>query len=109
MMNAPVYRYLRGFSLDPGFSTRLDTAAINEVVYQIPFEPLELGPTGEYQQLEPGPVGEYIEVIDFDPASGCWYEPVDLTDERVASQQGLAPSEGNPQFRSEEHTSELQS
>ena len=97
-MNAPVYRYLRGFSLDPGFSTRLDTAAINEVVYQIPFEPLELGPTGEYQQLEPGPVGEYIEVIDFDPASGCWYEPVDLTDERVASQQGLAPSEGNPQF-----------
>src|SRR6266496_1468234 len=98
MMNAPVYRYLRGFSLDPGFSTRLDTAAINEVVYQIPFEPLELGPTGEYQQLEPGPVGEYIEVIDFDPASGCWYEPVDLTDERVASQQGLAPSEGNPQF-----------
>jgi hypothetical protein len=98
MMNAPVYRYLRGFSLDPGFSTRLDTAAINEVVYQIPFEPLELGPTGEYQQLEPGPVGEYIEVIDFDPASGCWYEPIDLTDERVASQQGLAPSEGNPQF-----------
>jgi hypothetical protein len=98
MMNAPVYRYLRGFSLDPGFSTRLDTAAINEVVYQIPFEPLEPGPTGEYQQLEPGPVGEYIEVIDFDPASGCWYEPVDLPDERVASQQGLAPSEGNPQF-----------
>ena len=37
-------------------------------------------------------------MIDFDPASGCWYEPVDLTDERVASQQGLAPSEGNPQF-----------
>ena len=66
MMNAPVYRYLRGFSLDPGFSTRLDTAAINEVVYQIPFEPLELGPTGEYQQLEPGPVGEYIEVTECD-------------------------------------------
>ena len=97
-MNAPVYRYLRGFSLDPGFSTRLDTAAINEVVYQIPFEPLEQGPTEEYRQLQPGPIGEYIEVIDFDPASGCWYEPVDLTDERVASQQGLAPSEGNPQF-----------
>jgi hypothetical protein len=97
-MNAPVYRYLRGFSLDPGFSTRLDTAAISEVVYQIPFEPLEQGPTEEYRQLQPGPIGEYIEVIDFDPASGCWYEPVDLTDERVASQQGLAPSEGNPQF-----------
>ena len=37
-------------------------------------------------------------MIDFDPASGCWYEPVDLRDEAVASQQGLAPSEGNPQF-----------
>jgi hypothetical protein len=83
----PVYRYLRGYSLDPGFSTRLDTAGINEVVYRVPFEP-----------LEPGPVGEYIEVVDFDPASGCWYEPVDLTDERIASQHGLSPSEGNPQF-----------
>lgn len=86
-MDRPVYRYLRGYSLDPGFSTRLDTAAINEVVYRIPFE-----------EVEPGPVGEYIEVSDFDPASNCWYEPVDLGDERVASQLGLAPSEGNPQF-----------
>jgi hypothetical protein len=87
MMNAPVYRYLRGYSLDPGFSTRLDTAAINEVVYSIPFE-----------KLKPGPVGEYVEVLDFDPASGCWYNPVDLRDEQIASQHGLAPSEGNPQF-----------
>ena len=86
-MKDPVYRYLRGYSLDPGFSTRLDTAGINEVVYRVPFEP-----------LAPGPVGEYIEVMDFDPASGCWYEPVDLADERIASQHGLAPSEGNPQF-----------
>ena len=83
----PPYRYLRGYSLDPGFSTRLDTARISEVVYRIPFEP-----------LEPGPVGEYVEVMDFDPASGSWYEPVDLSDEQVASQHGVAPSEGNPQF-----------
>lgn len=86
-MSSPFYRYLRGYALDPGFSTRLDTASINEVVYQIPFE-----------GLEPGPVGEYIEVVDYDPASGCWYEPVNLRDEEVASQNGLAPSEGNPQF-----------
>jgi hypothetical protein len=86
-MNPPVNRYLRGYALDPGFSTRLDTAGINEVLYQIPFE-----------ALEPGPVGEYIEVIDFDPATACWYEPVDLRDEEIASQNGLAPSEGNPQF-----------
>ena len=56
-MKPPVYRYLRGYSLDPGFSTRLDTAGINEVLYRVPFEP-----------LEPGPVGEYLEVVDFDPA-----------------------------------------
>jgi hypothetical protein len=87
MMNAPVYRCLRGYSLDPGFSTRLDTAAINEVVYSIPFE-----------ELKPSPVGEYVEVFDFDPASGCWYDPVDLGNEQIASQHGLPPSEGNPQF-----------
>ena len=86
-MKAPVYRYLRGYSLDPGFSTRLETAGINEVLYRVPFE-----------AVDPGPVGEYIEVVDFDPASGCWYEPVDLSREQIASQQGLAPSEGNPQF-----------
>lgn len=86
-MSAPVYRYLRGYSLDPGFSTRLDTAGINEVVYCVPFEP-----------LAPGPVGEYIEVMDFDPATHAWYEPVDLSEEQIASQHGLAPSEGNPQF-----------
>jgi hypothetical protein len=86
-MTTPAYRYLRGFALDPGFSTRLATAGINEVVYRIPFE-----------SVEPGPVGEYIEVMDIDPATGCWYEPVDLRDETVASQQGLTPSEGNPQF-----------
>src|SRR5213079_2329867 len=83
----PVYRYLRGYSLDPGFSTKLDTAVINEVIYRIP-----------YERLEPGPIGEYVEVMDFDPASKCWYEPVNLSDEAIASQQGLAPSEGNPQF-----------
>ena len=86
-MKPPVYRYLRGYSLDPGFSTRLETAGINEVLYEVPFE-----------QVEPGPCGEYLEVIDFDPPSGCWYEPVDLSHEAVASQQGLTPSEGNPQF-----------
>ncbi len=59
-MNTPVYRSLRGYCLDPGFSTRLETATINEVVYRIPFE-----------ALEPGPIGEYIEVLDYDPASDC--------------------------------------
>lgn len=86
-MSAPVYRFLRGYALDPGFSTRLDTALVNEVVYRVP-----------YEHVEPGPVGDYLEVIDYDPASDCWYEPVELAAEAVASQNGVAPSEGNPQF-----------
>jgi hypothetical protein len=86
-VNAPVHRFLRGYVLDPGFSTRLDTALVNEVVYRIPFE-----------HVEPGPVGEYVEVVDFDPPSDCWYEPVDLAAEAVSSQNGVAPSEGSPQF-----------
>jgi hypothetical protein len=81
------FRYLRGYSIDPGFSTRLDTAGINEVVYRIP-----------YEELQPGPIGEYIAVIDIDPPSDCWYDPVDLCDVKIASQYGLTPSEGNPQF-----------
>jgi len=83
----PIYRYLRGYALDPGFSTRLDTVGINEVVYRVP-----------YEKLDPGPSGEYVDVIDFDPPSRCWYEPVNLCSEEVASQQGLTPSEGSPQF-----------
>jgi hypothetical protein len=86
-VNAPVYRFLRGYVLDPGFSTRLDTALVNEVVYRIPFE-----------HVEPGPVGEYVEVVDYDPPSDCWYEPVDLAAEAVSSQNGVAQSEGSPQF-----------
>lgn len=87
-MNKPAYRHLRGYALDPGFSTRLDTVGINEALYRIRYE----------EDLKPGPVGEYLEVLDFDPATGCWYEPVGLSMERVASQQGLRPSEGDPQF-----------
>ncbi|MBL8823164.1 MAG: hypothetical protein JNJ77_11295 [Planctomycetia bacterium] len=43
-------------------------------------------------------MGEYIEVVDVDPASGVAYKPVDLNDERLLAQNGLAPSEANPQF-----------
>ena len=48
--------------------------------------------------MQPGPVGEYLEVIDVDPASGVIYPPVDLDDPSLLAQDGLAPSEGNPQF-----------
>ena len=45
-----------------------------------------------------GPIGEYIEVIDVDPASNRAYLPVDLNDPFLLAQDGLTPSESNPQF-----------
>jgi hypothetical protein len=69
-------------------STRLETAHINEVVYEVPWE----------EPLKPGPSGEYLEVIDHDPASGCFYAPVDLNESHLLAGHGLAPSDGDPKF-----------
>jgi tetratricopeptide (TPR) repeat protein len=84
----PTRRLLRGYAFDPQLSTELESAAINEIVYEVPWEP----------KLEPGPRGDYLEVIDYDPASGSFYPPVDLDDRALLAQNGLAPSEANPQF-----------
>lgn len=48
--------------------------------------------------LRPGPVGEYLEVVDYDPATGCFYDPVDLNDKHLIAEDGLTPSQSNPQF-----------
>jgi hypothetical protein len=84
---APTHRLLRGYAFDPTLATQLETALVSEITYRIPWE-----------KVDPGPIGEYIEVVDYDPPSGCFYAPVNLNDERVLAQNGLAPSEGNPQF-----------
>ena len=34
----------------------------------------------------------------FDPGSDCFYEPVNLDEPMLLAQDGLAPSEGTPQF-----------
>ncbi|MBK6512912.1 MAG: hypothetical protein IPM79_15910 [Polyangiaceae bacterium] len=96
----PVYRRLRGYAFDPSFSMKLDTAVINETIYAVPWEDAADGatPGKQVDGLSPGPIGEYLEVVDFDPASGCFYAPVDLNDPYLLAQDGLAPSEGNPQF-----------
>ncbi|MBK8151495.1 MAG: hypothetical protein IPK58_25695 [Acidobacteria bacterium] len=83
----PVHRRLQGYAFDPSLSTQVDTALINKAIFKIPWE-----------DLRPGPVGEYIEVIDFDPASESFYAPVDLDHKFILASDGLAPSEGNPQF-----------
>lgn len=84
----PVSRKLRIFAFDPGVSAQFNTSQISEIEISVPWE----------KDLKPGPVGEYIEVVDADPASGCFYRPVDLNDPRLLAQNGLAPSESNPQF-----------
>ena len=84
----PPYRCLRVYTYDPSIKTRLETALINETSLRVPWE----------SDLKPGPSGEYLEVIDFDPASDCFYGPVDLNDPHILATDGLSPSEGNPQF-----------
>ena len=84
----PNIRRLRGYSFDPSLSVQLDTALVNEAVFKVRWE----------KELEKGPVGDYLEIVDFDPASQCFYKPVDLNDSYILAQDGLMPSESNPQF-----------
>lgn len=84
---APVVRRLRILAFDPSLATRLASASFNEITVQL-----------RWEDLAPGPVGEYIEVVDVDPASGVFYYPVDLDHAHLLAQDGLAPSESNPQF-----------
>lgn len=84
----PVFRRLRGYSFDPSLSVQLDTALVNKTKFKIRWE----------EHLQIGPVGEYLEVVDFDPASNCFYAPVDLNNDYILAQDGLSPSESNPQF-----------
>lgn len=83
----PLVRRLRGFALDPGAAQSIATALVSKTTFLIPWE-----------KLEKGPAGEYIEVVDFDPASKCFYVPADLDDPMILAQDGHAPAEGNPQF-----------
>ena len=90
----PDERRLRVFAFDPTMGIALETAGINEVTLQVPWERDLSG----NDVLGPGPVGEYLEVVDRDPASKAYYAPVDLNDPHLLAQDGLAPSESNPQF-----------
>ncbi|HHJ18060.1 MAG TPA: hypothetical protein ENJ80_15365 [Gammaproteobacteria bacterium] len=104
---APPFRRLRVYSIDPSLAQSLETSAIRETRLEIPWEDTEqgtqlYGTSDESERrdasLKPGPCGEYLEVIDFDPATNAWYKPVDLGDPYLLAQDGLSPSDGNPQF-----------
>ncbi|MDF0584767.1 hypothetical protein [Bradyrhizobium yuanmingense] len=88
LRSQPAFRRLQIYAFDPSASTDLGTATMNAAVVKIPWE----------KELKPGPVGEYVEVIDVDPASDAFYEPVNLNAPHLLAQDGFAPSEGNPQF-----------
>ncbi|HEX6464147.1 MAG TPA: hypothetical protein VFZ98_06835, partial [Vicinamibacterales bacterium] len=80
------------FAFDPSLAQQVKTEAIQQLVIPVRWE--EDPKSGRLE----GPVGEYLEVIDVDPASGVVYPPIDLNDQYLIAQDGLAPSEGNPQF-----------
>jgi len=86
----PTSRRLRVFSFDPLLATNLDLLDVSEITVDVRWEGAG--------RLGPGPVGEYLEVVDYDPSSGRFYHPVDLTDPSLLATDGLRPSESNPQF-----------
>ena len=93
----PPFRKLRGYAFDPALALQMDMAPISTIVYKVPWEDKKK-PLENTGVLEPGPVGEYIEVIDYDPTVQKTYIPVDLSNDYIIAQDGLDPSEGNPQF-----------
>ena len=91
----PTVRRLRGYAFDPSLSLQLDTIDVNNITFKLEWEPLD--------QPDPRspvtvPCGEYIEIIDYDPATGVFYPPVNLDDTELLLQDGLEPNVNNPQF-----------
>src|SRR5215472_16900965 len=66
----PPFRRLRAYAFDPSLSMHLENAPVNLVTMKVPWE---FDPETGKDILKPGPVGEYLEVVDVDPASGCFY------------------------------------
>jgi hypothetical protein len=83
----PNTRRLRGYAYDPSLSIQMDTVSLNETIFNI-----------RWEEVNEGPVGEYVEVVDYDPASKCFYVPVNLSNPTILAQDGIYPSESSPQF-----------
>ena len=83
-------RVLRVFAFDPTVARAFENRDARFVKIRLPYN---LDP-----KLEPGPRGKYLEVIDHDPASGVFYPPLNLNDEKVRLSDGLKPAPENPCF-----------
>lgn len=82
-LSDPPDRILRVYAFDPSRGARLE----NHLTIRVP-----------YEKLKKGPVGKKVAVIDYDASNSCYYEGVDLDATSVLGQNGLAPSESDPQF-----------
>lgn len=91
----PRVRMLRGYAIDPSLSTSLLTMQVNELTYGVGWENLDSRKDGSGAT---NPAGEYVEIVDYDPATGRFYEPVNLDHPHLLAQNGYAPSVSNPQF-----------
>ena len=89
---APSVRKLRVYAFDPQTASTLGSIGYAYATVALPWE------ESWEEPLDVGPVNEYLEVIDVDPASGQFYEAVNLNDPHLLAQDGLTPTEGNPQF-----------
>ncbi len=88
----PSKRRLRVYAFDPAASVTLETAVINDAVIEIPWE------TRWEDSVGLGPSNEYLEVVDYDQHCRTFYQPLDPNHPWFLAQDGLPPSEGNPQF-----------
>jgi hypothetical protein len=91
----PDFRRLRGYAFDPSLSLRMDTVEVNTITYKVEWEKL-LPVNSELEKTYPS--GEYVEIVDYDPASGLFYPPVNLNNPFVLAQDGLDPSVSDPMF-----------
>lgn len=91
-LRAPPARRLRVYAFDPNASLDLGSAKYSHATISLAWDDPSDG------KIDPGPINEYLEVIDYDPCSGQFYEPIDLNAPEVLAQDGLPPSEGDPRF-----------
>lgn len=87
-------RRLRVFAFDPTLARRHEYREIRELIISLPWDLDASDPDEPFL----GPKGEYLEIIDYDPASGAFYEPIDLNDSRLLASAGLEPSAADPRF-----------
>ncbi len=87
-------RRLRIFAFDPWTAIRPGNRNIREVTISIPSEQDPIDRSSPCL----GPSGAYLEVVDFDPTTGQFYQPLDLNSPEVLFNDGLTPAADDPRF-----------